>query len=261
MKERRALFSKQSNEQKANFIKINLALQFIKQPNMTKEQREFVLDAISNVSADIYDKSDSEKVRRNQQKALEMQNKALKLFPSKEVGVFAEPLSSNADESVALVQKYEDLLTNGMKLRMKLAKEMSVSDRVDIWKVQLAYHLATGKFSKMQNDFILKMLTSLSPETFASRANLTKEEEAKILEDLESKIFNVFTKEEGFAIFMSIGIQKVVEDEPVAQRPEHPDCDCYAYCAGTPECTRVVCLTKNDNCDPWGDWVCRSVCV
>lgn len=61
MKERRALFSKQSNEQKANFIKINLALQFIKQPNMTKEQREFVLDAISNVSADIYDKSDSKK--------------------------------------------------------------------------------------------------------------------------------------------------------------------------------------------------------
>lgn len=144
---------------------------------------------------------------------------------------------------------------------MKIAKEMSVSDRVDIWKVQLAYHLATGKFSKIQNDFILEMLTSLSPETFASRANLTKEEEAKILEDLESKIFNVFTKEEGFAIFMSIGIQKVVEDEPVAQRLDFPDCDCYAYCAGNPECTRVVCVTKNQNCGPFGDWVCRSVCV
>ncbi len=61
----------------------------------------------------------------------------------------------------------------------------------------MAYHLSTGKFSKVQNEFISEWLTSLSPDTFASRANLTKEEEAKALNSLESKIFDVFTKEEG----------------------------------------------------------------
>ncbi|HMS43788.1 MAG TPA: hypothetical protein PKE69_26395 [Pyrinomonadaceae bacterium] len=74
---------------------------------------------------------------------------------------------------------------------------MPVDDRVNIWKVQMAYHLSTGKFSKVQNEFISEWLTSLSPDTFASRANLTKEEEAKALNSLESKIFDVFTKEEG----------------------------------------------------------------
>jgi hypothetical protein len=34
---------------------------------MTKEQQEFVLDAISKVSADFYDQSDAEKARLSEQ--------------------------------------------------------------------------------------------------------------------------------------------------------------------------------------------------
>jgi hypothetical protein len=79
--ERKSAFSKLSNEQKESFIKVNLALQFVKRPAMTKEQREFVLDIISKVSADIYDKSNPEKVRSSEQSAVEVINKAFGLFP------------------------------------------------------------------------------------------------------------------------------------------------------------------------------------
>ena len=109
-KERRSLFSKQTNEQKANFIKVNLALQFIKRPNMTSAQKEFVLDAISKVSVDLYDKSNYEKVRFSEQSGTEMINRALGLFTIKDAGDFIEPIMTGKNEEVALLQKYEDLL-------------------------------------------------------------------------------------------------------------------------------------------------------
>jgi hypothetical protein len=162
VKERRSLFSTQSNEQKANFIKVNLALQFIKRPNMTKDQQEFVLDAISKVSADIYDKTKIEKVKLTEQNSREVENKALGLFAYKELGDFVEPLMTSKDQEVTLLQNYENLLKNGMMARRKIVKEMPVNDRVNIWKTQLAYHMSTVNFSKVQKEFFLEMLNSLT---------------------------------------------------------------------------------------------------
>lgn len=120
----------------------------------------------------------------------------------------------------------------------------------------MAYHLATGKFSKAQNEFILERLTSLSPETFASRAHLTAEEEAKALEALESRIFSVFTKAEGFAIFMTIGIQKAVADDLL----EQGSCNCRWWCGTTGSCNGQ-CTHKPNLCGPEGEWECTNRCV
>lgn len=260
MNERKDAFSKLSNEQKATFIKVNLALQFVKRPNMSKEQKEFVLDAISKVSADIWDKSDSEKVRRSQLIGEEVVSKAFVLFLRKEAGDFIEPLNTDKNVEVSLVLKYEDLLKNGSLSRMTIAKEMPVDDRVNIWKTQLAYHLATGKFSKTQNEFILDMLTSLSPNTFSSREILTKEEEAKTLETIQSRIFGLFTKQEGYAIFMTLGIQKYIKDEPV-NNLQPANCNCALYCSGDPVCEGTGCTGQRYGCGVWGDWPCAYLCV
>lgn len=254
--ERKEAFRKLSNEQKASFMKVNLALQIVKRPAMTKEQREFVLDIISKVSADTFDKSNPEKVRNSEQIAQELVNKAFGLFAGKEAGDFIEPMNMEKETEVALVQKYEDLLKFGMIARKKLAREMPVNDRVNIWKVQMAYHLATGKFSKAQNEFILEWLTSLSPETFAPRTNMTKEEEAKAVEAVESRIFSVFTKPEGFAVFMTIGIQKSVADDLL----EQGSCNCRWYCGTSGDCNGQ-CTHKPLLCGPNDDWECTSRCV
>lgn len=254
-KERRQLFSKQSNQQKANFIKVNLAFQFVKRPDMTREQQEFVLDSISKVSADLYDKSSAEKVRQSELIGLDMENKALGLFSPKDLGDFIEPLMTNNEESVVLLQKYEDLLKSGMKARKKLAREMPVNERVNIWKTQLVYHLVTGKFSKLQNEFILNFLLNLSPKTFASRANLTKEEEVKALETIESSMLAVFSKPESYAIFMEIGIQKSVADD---SNLAPAFCECRWYCSyGT--CGASGCIMFPE-CGPTGSWDCTNVC-
>lgn len=255
--ERKNAFRKLSNEQKATFLKVNLALQIVKRPAITKEQREFVLDTISKVSADIFDKSNPEKVRNSEQAGQELVNKAFGLFPGKEAGDFVEPMNMEKEAEVALVQKYNDLLKHGEIARRKIAKEMPVNDRVNIWKVQLAYHLATGKFSKAQNEFILEWLMSLSPETFAPRAHLTAEEEAKAVEALESRIFSVFTKPEGYAIFMTIGIQKFVADNNLL---EQPSCNCRWYCGLSGDCSGQ-CANRPKLCGPEEQWECTSRCV
>lgn len=268
LNERRKSFGKLLNGQKADFIKVNLALQFVKRPNMTKDQQDFVLESLSRVSADLFDTTNPEKARRSEESGMEMMNKALGLFAlkdvkesGKDVGDFIEPLGTPKNEEAAFLQKYEDILKNGSKSRMKIAKEMPVNDRVNIWKVQFAFHLATGKFSKAQNEFILEMLNSLSPETFATRMQ-TKEEETKANELLLSRIFGVFTKEEGFAIFMTIGIQKYVKDEPVIVASLKPACECLFYCPGPPTCGGAnSCDNTDDGCGPMGGFSCRWICI
>ena len=80
------------------------------------------------------------------------------------------------------------------------------------------------------------MLGELSPETFTSRMNLQKKNEAKADEALLSKILNVFTREESFAIFMSVGIQKYVMDKPVPTDNLTITCNCNFYCEGDNSC-------------------------
>lgn len=88
-------------------------------------------------------------------------------------------------------------------------------------------------------------------------------EEVKTIETLESTIYNVFTKEEGFAIFMAVGIQKIVKDEPadtISQRES--TCKCNAYCAGDLSCGGANgCVSSPDGCGPFGWLGCHSQCV
>jgi hypothetical protein len=223
---------------------------------MSREQKDFILDAVSKVSADLYDQGNPENVKLSEEIGQEMENKAMAIFLPKDAAEILSALFENKDEDVALLRKYDNLLKFGTRARRKIVREMPVTDRVNIWKTQLVYHLATGKFLKAQNEFIMEFLMSLSPETFASRAHLSKEEEAKVLEKLESGIFAVFSKPEGYAIFMEIGIQKSVPDAPNSQPVW---CDCRWYCASG-GCANWTCVYFPD-CGPTGDWDCTNRCT
>jgi hypothetical protein len=262
---RGSLFSKLTNEQKAAFVKVNWALQLVKRPGMTADQQNFVLDMISKVSPDIYDRSDPEKTRANEQDAYGIMTRAMGLFERSDWGDFIEPIPMPKDREVALVQKYQDLLKIGARKRMDLTKEMPVNDKVNVWKTQLAYHLATGRFSKAQNEFILGEMMSLTPETFAPRAHFTKEEESAFAAKALSRIYNVFTKEEGYAIFMTVGIQKNVKDEPVNtdNLQESKKCRCLTYCSSQYEMCGAEngCVSTTSGCGPF-EWLgCHYQCV
>jgi hypothetical protein len=253
--DRRISFRNSSNDQKAGFFRVQFALQLIKRPNMTKEQQEFILDAISKITSDTYDKSDPEKVRLNEQIGQELENKAIGIFPPKEAGDILAALFGNKDEDVSLLQNYENLLTNGMRARKKLVRAMPVNDRVNIWKTQLVYHLVTGKFSKVQNEFILDFLTTITPATFERSLTETREESVKSLEVLDKKIQAVFSKSESFAIFEELGIQKIVPDD---SNLAPAFCECRWTCTyGT--CGASGCVMFPE-CGPTGTWDCTNVC-
>lgn len=258
---RGSLFSKLTNEQKAAFVKVNWALQLVKRPGMTTDQQNFVLDMISKVSPDIYDRSDPEKTRANEQDAYGIMNRAMGLFERRDWGDFIEPIQMPKDREVALVQKYQDLLKFGTRNRMDLTKEMPVNDRVNVWKTQLAYHLATGKFSRSQNEFILETLMYISPEFF-ERTNLTKEGESEAGVKLLARILAVFPKEEGYAIFMAVGIHKDVKDEPTdPTNLQEKKCQCLVYCSSWSEvCGEEHGCVSNINCGPGGMLGCHFMC-
>lgn len=134
---------------------------------------------------------------------------------------------------------------------------MPIIDRVAIWKTQMAFHLATGKFSREQNSFIAEMLMSISPATFEPR-NLTKEEEEIAFNELMAKILTHFSRAESFAIFEEIGIQKTVPDVKNYLAPSW--CDCRWYCSGDNSCRTISCVIFPD-CGPTGNWECHYVCT
>ncbi len=79
-----------------------------------------------------------------------------------------------------------------------------------------------------------------------------------------AKIFGNFTKSEGYAIFMAVGIQTPVKDVPVDQadllRPKY--CRCLISCPTGELCgSENGCMSTPDGCGPWGTLGCHYQCV
>ncbi len=215
--DRQIAFGKLSNEQKASFVKVQFAMQLVKRPNLTKEQRDFILEAISKVSVDLYDKENPEKVALADKLSQETEDKGFKIFARKDAFEILEGLGVSKAEDVALIQKYEELLKLGIQQRKNIVNEMPIAERAGIWKTQLAYHLATSTLTKEQKQFIAEIMPNIQ-SILETPSNLSKEEKEKYAEALESKAFKVFSKTEAYAVFMTIGIQNRVRDNLEASK-------------------------------------------
>ena len=90
------VFSDLSKEMKANLFRFHLASQFVKRPNLTKVQKDFILESLSNLSADDYD---STKGGTNfESKAENLEARAKILFSDKEIfEIFANMQSDEND--------------------------------------------------------------------------------------------------------------------------------------------------------------------
>ena len=263
--ERGSLWSKQSNEQKANFIKVNLALQFVKRPEMTNEQKEFVLDAISSVSADIYDKTDAEKTSRTRQNVTELENRAIGLFNRKDLGDFIEPLMTNKDEEVGLLQKYEEILSLPMTERKEKIRNASPTEKSDFWKSQLVYHLAVSNFSQNQKLFIIGVIPLMSSSSFSlplSEGQI-KNEETRVVQNYMSRASEFFTKTEIYTVFMGYGIHKMIPDKSsTTENRSIRHCDCNNLCGISSSCNnRASCAISRDGCGWFGYDECENLCV
>lgn len=91
IKERRNFFGNLSAEEKANLFKLHLALQIVKRPNLTNEQKDLILEGISIATPNAYDKNNPEKLEKSRQDAKLFEQKMLLLFSKSEgIEIFAD---------------------------------------------------------------------------------------------------------------------------------------------------------------------------
>ena len=262
---RQKTFSDISNEEKANVYRVKLALEFTKRPNLSKEQKSLILDTISAISADTYNKENPELVAKAQKQVEEVEQKAVSIFPPDEAFKIFEGLSGDKAADVAFLRKYEEQLALPMNIRKKMIREASPAEKSDFWKAQMVYHLATAKLSKAQFEFIAETIPLLTVNAFdfPKIIGQPENEETKAIKSLEPKILELFSKEEAFAIFMGFGIHKEVPAEPKSELiPPVPIgyCECRNWCGYDQLCGGIDCFRTEDGCGVFGGSSCIYEC-
>ncbi len=102
---RQKTFSDISNEEKANVYRVKLALEFTKRPNLSKEQKSLILDTISAISADTYNKKNPELAAKAEKQAEDLEQKAVSIFPPDEAFTIFVGLSGDKAADVAFFKK------------------------------------------------------------------------------------------------------------------------------------------------------------
>ncbi len=257
-------FSNLSNSDKANIFKVQLALNFIKRPNLTREQKSLILDAISTVSADTYSKENPALKVKSERQAQELQTKALAIFPPNEAHEIFASMNGDRSIEIEILKKYEDMLSLPTSLRKKTIRESSPTEKNNYWKSQLIYHLATANLSLVQKSFITNVFPLMTDNSFlfpVAEAQ-SKNEETKTLEAFISKGFELFSKEEFFTIFMGYGLQKPVFEKTLKEENNLARaCDCNWVCGWGQTCTSTSCAVSTDGCGIFGGSECSSYCL
>lgn len=259
--ERQKTFSDIFSEEKAYVYRVKLALEFVKRSNLSMEQRGLILDAISMVSANTYNKDNAELVAKVEKQAEEFEQKALSIFPPDEAfKIFFAGMNGDKTADIAFLKKYEENLALPMNIRRKGMREATPAEKSDFWKAQMVYHLATAKLNKPQFEFIAKTIPLLTVNAFdfPKVSGQPENEETKAIKALESKILELFSKEEAFAIFMSKGIHKEVPSDPNLI-PLY--CECRNWCGYDQLCGPADCIRTVDGCGIWDSSPCLYRCV
>ncbi|HRH43580.1 MAG TPA: bacteriocin fulvocin C-related protein [Pyrinomonadaceae bacterium] len=287
--ERQHSFSALSNEDKANVIKVKLALQFIKRPNLTREQKGFILDTLSTISADTYDKTDPQKVAQTERNTKILESNALRLFPQNEAYDIFVDMNGDKTPDINFLGKYERILTLTIKERKQAIRASSPIEKSDFWKAQMIYHIAMSKLNQAQIGFIVDIIPYLTPAAFnfPTESNQPKNQATNALDSFEAKAVTLFSKEEIYSIFESPGLQKpmpyqifpslvtanaevfkgisynLVKDfKPPVNTFNKPVCDCISWCGiGDFSCFTVDCSNSDPTgCGWYGDQRCTKFC-
>ncbi|MBA3634375.1 MAG: hypothetical protein H0W58_16445 [Acidobacteria bacterium] len=142
MNERRKFFNDLSAGDKANLFKLHLALQFVKRPNLSNEQKDLILQTIPTLSFESYEKANSEAIAKTRQEASLLQQKARVIFSKQEGFEIFANLGGDTTE-IDLLQKYQDISTLSLSKRKDVFRKVLAKDKSNLWKVHLALNLAT----------------------------------------------------------------------------------------------------------------------
>lgn len=202
---KKAVFVKITPVERSNVFKFHLALQFVNRPTLSQEQKNIILEGISALSADAYDKSKDKTNIQIQTQSVEERAKIL--FSKNEfIEIFAK--LGGDKEDVAILQKYRDLVSISSKAKRKQSfRESSAKDMSNLWKIQMAYYLAKDtELNKPQQEFMLRIIDFLKPSMYeSSRKDNEEAEFDKILQEITNEARTLFTKEKYVEKIFNLG--------------------------------------------------------
>ncbi len=118
----------------------------------------------------------------------------------------------------------------------------------NIWKVQLAYYLASdADLNNSQQEFILQTIDFLTPEAFEfPKADVERIKFEEEVQKFETEAQQLFTKEKAFEIFARLGFSGNCESPNIySEMPEiASECSCsqsYGGCSTTNFCASGGC--------------------
>lgn len=262
--EKQREFSELSNQEKANVFRVHLALNFVKRPNLTKEQKQLILEAISIVSSEIYNKENSELKVAVEKQNQDLQNKAFSIFPANEVHDIFATMNGDKSKEIAILRKYENILSLPIRERKKTVRELSPTEKNVFWKSQLIYYLATSDLSLTQKLFITEVISLMTDNSlnFPIVDGQPKNSETIAIETFISKGVEIFTREEFFTLFMGYGIHRTTTNKAVvANNDLLRACDCNYLCGIGESCTATSCAVSKNGCGILGGSECHSYCM
>lgn len=119
---------------------MHLALQFVKRPNLTKEQKDLILEGISLITPDAYDRENPEKWEKTQQDWRLIDQKIRTLFSKQENFEIFVNYSGGTTE-INFLRKYLDISALSEHDRMNALQISSANDKSDLWRARLVYIL------------------------------------------------------------------------------------------------------------------------
>lgn len=206
--ERKSFFSSISATDKADIFKLHLALQFVKRPNLTDEQKELILETIPTLSSESYKKNNSQIVEKVQQEAMMLQQKARIVF-SKQEGfeIFASLGGDTTD--IDMLQSYQYISDFDMTARKYIFGKALAKDKSNLWKVHLALYLAKhSELTKEQKKIILEGITLFTPELYKIPVKSWSgeiETDNEAIQLFTKRAQEVFSKEKGAEVFEKLG--------------------------------------------------------
>lgn len=274
MNQRSKTFSVLTAEEKVTVFKLHLALQLVKRPNLTKDQKDIILESISSLSSDNYDKTkdrtNAEAVTRN------IEARATSIFSQGEAFEIFERLGGN-EEDIDFFQRYQNLVAiESLADRKNFVRQSSAISKSNYWKAQMVNSLASYELNKSQQNFILEVIPLLTSDAFALNDE-TKTSARITLNSLEKKAFELFSSEKVFMFFMNLGKEKSCGDITTAIKRKLPDaslkvsaskvtmedaCTCATTCSldGSSTCTACGCSQTADGCGFFGGSKCTGYC-
>lgn len=266
---RKSFFGNLSSEEKAKLFKLHLVLQFVKRPNLTKDQKDLILESISTLTPDAYDKNNTEKLEKSRRDSELLGQKAKVFFSKQEFFEIFADLGGGTVE-INLLRKYLDVSAQSLLERKEVIRKESAQDKSNLWRIHLVFHLAKqSKLNSRQMEIILEAITFATPEIYEIPRD-SSEWRVKVHEPIQLftiRALEVFSKDEVAEIFSNLGGKKpslinniALEDEmiPVGL------CNCsrqWADCPGITFCTGL-CEVPNPpyNCGFLDMYACDGRC-